>query len=345
MTGRRREPTPDSRGGGKLDLLLGDFARVLGAKVALLCELDRDGEGHVVCSSGILGAVAIAVPRRRSRRFAGVRAQDGGCFVGRALTHERPAFDTLHPDRDAELIRASEARLACALAVPVQIFGRRSGRVLVAVFSAPPADPEHAFWIADFYARLTALLDHQADALGGLLERSQLDDLTGCVSYKSMLDQLDREINRSSRADLPLSCCFIDLDGFKRVNDQHGHLLGNEVLSRVGRALIEGVRSCDTVGRYGGDEFIAVLPQTTADEAAVLAERLRSLIATSGPKRFGGPLTASIGVAEWAPGISSHQLLTRADRALFAAKESVGGGVATYDPRAVARASDRILAG
>src|SRR5205085_9501378 len=143
----------------------------------------------------------------------GSRPLGGGGFVGRALVRERSVFEILDPVGDAELLRAADARLTYALAAPVQLFGRRSGRVLVAGFSIPPDDLDRAFWVADSYARLVALLVHDADAFGGLLGRARPDGLTGCLTYESVLHELSREINRSARAGLRLSCCFIDLDG------------------------------------------------------------------------------------------------------------------------------------
>jgi diguanylate cyclase (GGDEF)-like protein len=342
-SGAPRSSVPDPAGAGTLEFLVGDFVRALGCEVALLCEVDGDGSGQVVCASGIDRPVAITISSRGGTRRSGNRWQHGGCFVGRALTHERPAFETLNRDRDADLLCAADAELTCALAAPVQLFGRRSGRVLIGGFSAPPDNLDRAFWVADLYARLVALLGEDADALGGLLGHPRLDALTGCLAYESVLGELSREINRSARAGLTLSCCFIDLDGFKRVNDVYGHLRGNELLTDIGGALRAGVRSCDTVGRYGGDEFIALLPQTGESEAALLAGRLHALIASGCMEGLEEQLTASIGVAEWSHGLSGEQLLARADRALFAAK-ALPGGVATHSQASPEPANGRVLA-
>jgi diguanylate cyclase (GGDEF)-like protein len=333
---------PDPLPGGKLDLLLRDFASVLGCEVSLVCELEGDHGARVAASWGIDGSVAVTVPERGGRRRGG-RPQRGGCFVGRALAHGRPAFETLDPDRDQDLIDAAGVTLTHALAIPVQFLDTPTGRALVAGFSTPPRDLARTLWVADSYARLVALLAGRPEALGGLLEREHRDGLTGCLTYQSVMEELAREINRSARASLRLSCCFIDLDGFKRVNDVHGHLRGNEVLADVGVVLRDGVRSCDTVGRYGGDEFIAILPQTGGTEAALLAERLRAMIASGHAERFEARLTASIGVAEWSLGLSGEQLLARADSALFAAK-GLPGGVTTHDQTSTKPANGRILA-
>lgn len=325
-------PRPDPLGRGNLDLLLGDLSRMLPCDVALVCELDWDRRATVTACWGIDDAFVITVPNGRDRRPHNGRPDRGargGCFVGRALVHRRGTFEALDPVQEAALIDAAGVPLTHALTVPVEVRSGSGGMMLAAGFSKPPRDLARAFWVAETYARLVALLAHDADALSGLLEHSRRDGLTGCLTYESVLGELVREINRTARANLPLASCFIDLDGFKRVNDLHGHLCGNKVLAEVGRALRDGVRSCDTVGRYGGDEFIAILPQTSATDAARLAERLRSLIATVPAEQVDGRLSASIGVAEWTLGISSEQLLARADSALFAAK-GLPGGIAAY---------------
>jgi two-component system, chemotaxis family, sensor kinase Cph1 len=167
--------------------------------------------------------------------------------------------------------------------------------------------------------------------LDGLFATARVDSLTGCLSYASIRYELAREINRSTRGGLSLSVCFIDLDSFKRVNDEHGHLRGNEVLAEVAQILRRGVRSCDTVGRFGGDEFVAILPQTGEAAALQLAERLRSLIGTPSSSGFPEPLTASIGVAEWKPPTTTAELLDQADTAMLRAKTQARGVVSASE--------------
>jgi diguanylate cyclase (GGDEF)-like protein len=327
-------PTPAQLGDVNLDLLVGDFARVVGGVLSLVAEDAGGGAARITASTGVDRPVAITPPKRGGKRRRGGSSARGGCFVGRALATERPAFETLHRDRDASLIDAGSAPLTHALAVPIQAYGETGARVLVAGLSAPPEDLTWMLWVADSYAALLGLVDRHPDALFGALEPSRRDGLTGCLTYESVLAELIREINRSDRADLPLSCCFIDLDGFKRVNDRYGHVRGNEVLADVGRALRASVRSCDTVGRYGGDEFVVILPQTGEAAAALLAERLRSAIGGGHAGWFDETLGASIGVAQWAPGLTGLELLGRADAALFTAKGKRGSVVTRGHPTA-----------
>jgi diguanylate cyclase (GGDEF)-like protein len=125
-----------------------------------------------------------------------------------------------------------------------------------------------------------------------------------------------------------MSCCFIDLDHFKGVNDRHGHLYGNRVLAQVAASLRDGVRVGDTIGRYGGDEFLAILPDADEAAACLLGERLRSKIFTTKPSGIGEALDTSIGIAEWRPGSTADDLLGAADAALLCAKDAGGGIVA-----------------
>jgi len=115
----------------------------------------------------------------------------------------------------------------------------------------------------------------------------------------------------------PMSVAMFDIDHFKRINDTYGHHTGDEVLKRVAAGAAAELRSGDTIGRFGGEEFVIVLPDAAADAASKVAERVRHAIGTDS----GTPgVTVSIGVAEMAPGETCDALLRRADDALYGAK-------------------------
>jgi diguanylate cyclase (GGDEF)-like protein len=299
-----------------LDLLIGSIADILNSEVALYCQLDGEGQPpEVICSWG-LGPLHEWL----------ARPIEGG-FVGRALGAKRAALEPLHRDDDAGLIAAGGGReLTHAVAAPVHPATGAAG-TLIAAFSAAP--PEHALILGatESCAAMLALGVHHLRALDALLQTARLDNLTGCLNYASTRQELAREINRTTRADLNLSLCFVDLDNFTRVNNEHGHLRGNEVLTEVAHVLRSGIRSCDSVGRFGGDEFVAILPETTAADAMHVARHLRSIIATTSISLMDQPLSASVGVAEWTPGTTSEQLIARADEALMVAKAQ-GVGIA-----------------
>jgi diguanylate cyclase (GGDEF)-like protein len=314
-----------------LELLLKDFAHFVDSDVALLYHVGSSGQrpAAVSCSWGRGGS-----PRQIARPL------EGG-LVGRALEHpaQRAALGPLDPVLDSSLIRACEPRLAYAVAAPIHS-AAGGGGVLIAGFAARPRSRSRTLWSAESYAAVIALCLDDRGALDELIAAGPRDPLTGCLTYQATMRELDREINRSARGGLHLSVCFIDLDGFKRINDRHGHLCGNDVLERIGQILRDGVRSCDTVGRYGGDEFIAILPQTGETEARRLAGRLRSRLADTKIAPLDGPLTASIGVAQWVPGTRSDNVLAAADCALLAAKERLPGVIIARQSSPSSRSSD-----
>jgi diguanylate cyclase (GGDEF)-like protein len=168
-----------------------------------------------------------------------------------------------------------------------------------------------------------------------LFQRSQelsvTDDLTKLFNSRYLNDTLAREIKRARRYGAQVSLIFLDLDGFKTVNDQHGHLVGSRTLIEVGQVLREAVREIDVVSRYGGDEFTVVLPQTGPEGAYTIAERIRQAIAARVFMERAGikvHLTASLGVASFPkPCDSPEELIQAADRAMYAVKAGGKDGV------------------
>jgi diguanylate cyclase (GGDEF)-like protein len=151
---------------------------------------------------------------------------------------------------------------------------------------------------------LIARLDHMARS----------DPLTGLANRRTLQHELDRAIARAETASTPLSLVMLDLDEFKQHNDRHGHQAGDRLLKTAAAAWAEQLREGDTIARYGGDEFIAVLPGMRLPAALSLAERLRLAVP--------GDATTSVGVAEWDGSQSGSRLIATADRALYDAKRA-----------------------
>lgn len=154
--------------------------------------------------------------------------------------------------------------------------------------------------------------------------QAQRDPMTGVLNHQAILDALDIELDRSGRAGQAVSCILADLDHFKSVNDTYGHQAGDKVLIALTQCLKRTVRKYDVVGRYGGEEFMIVLPGSHAADALDIAERVRAQIASSAIESASGPInvTISMGVAstEHFPEAASELLIAEADKALYAAK-------------------------
>lgn len=157
-----------------------------------------------------------------------------------------------------------------------------------------------------------------------LSELAIRDPLTGLFNRREMTRLVDEEIARAKRYGRALSLLWIDFDHFKRINDHHGHAAGDSVLKATSKLLAESVRSVDVIGRFGGEEFVILLPEMDSFEAMETAERLRKLIHDT-PQPLGdgktAPLTISIGVSVFPDnGTDSRALCAAADRAMYQAK-------------------------
>jgi diguanylate cyclase (GGDEF)-like protein len=153
-------------------------------------------------------------------------------------------------------------------------------------------------------------------------ELAELDELTGSFNRRCIMRMLDDEIARARRGKTPCSIALIDLDWFKRINDAYGHPTGDEVLRTFAITVFANIRTIDRFGRYGGEEFLLVLPDTSDDSAARILDRLRAIIADLDWSAFspGMQVTISAGTAALRMDETPDTFLARADRALYAAK-------------------------
>lgn len=159
-------------------------------------------------------------------------------------------------------------------------------------------------------------------ALVQINDMANRDMLTGLFNRRHLFDVLLREVNRERRAKNHFSVCILDVDHFKQVNDEYGHQAGDLVLKRIAEVVPKTLRNIDCFGRYGGEEFLLVLPQTNLEGALIKAERVRELIAgLSFPEideNF--RVTVSLGVAQYRLEEPAEQTIARADHALYSAK-------------------------
>lgn len=195
--------------------------------------------------------------------------------------------------------------------------------------------------VRELKERLATLESANLDLMlrnSALSEISARDSLTGLYNRWYVMEKIDSEMNRSIRHGSPVSLIMLDIDHFKRVNDSFGHSAGDRVLRSVGQVLRDSCRVYDVAGRYGGEEFCIVLPETRVGSTTVVAERIRERLATSRFKVGDDSVivTASIGIAgvdssEVEGALSSSMLIDRADQALYAAKHHGRNRVEMWD--------------
>lgn len=187
-----------------------------------------------------------------------------------------------------------------------------------------PLDPNELVARALTQIRRKRYNDKLRSSVRQTIELAVTDGLTGLHNRRYLDNHLKTLFNRAAARSRPLSVCITDIDRFKAVNDTYGHDVGDEVLREFARRIRSTVRGADLACRYGGEEFVVVMPDTDAQSAASIAERLRGIIeAAPFPMPAGGSLqiTASLGIASFTTGVQTpEQLLKNADKALYEAK-------------------------
>jgi diguanylate cyclase (GGDEF)-like protein len=193
---------------------------------------------------------------------------------------------------------------------------------------------EHAGMVSHMVDRYNEVLDLKhhleernkelADLNYRLSELSVTDSLTGLYNRRYLQERLSQEVDRSVRLGQPLTIIMADLDHFKRINDELGHQQGDEALVRFAGWFRAGVRRVDTVGRYGGEEFLALLVNCNGEDGKRVANKIRIntwKLSAAHPFDVMGGFTVSMGVAQLGPGQDPVTLVARADRALYQAKQ------------------------
>lgn len=219
------------------------------------------------------------------------------------------------------------------LVVPLKIGSRLVGVVSTQSYK-PYAYTDTDVELLELLGANAAIAIENARLFSEVQELAVTDPLTGLYNRRKLIDLGESEFARSSRYERDLSAIMLDCDGFKRVNDTFGHSVGDQVLIRLGEIALASIRKADILARYGGDEFMILLPETGIEAARVAAERLREDVIRAPFATNAGnlPFSVSVGVASFEKGVRSlGQLLDRADLASYVSKDTGGNRVTLWD--------------
>jgi diguanylate cyclase (GGDEF)-like protein/putative nucleotidyltransferase with HDIG domain len=217
-----------------------------------------------------------------------------------------------------------------SIALPV-IYAEQLLGVLYVESPKPCEFPEQEILLLRTLADLFAGALHNALTFQKAQEQAITDGLTGVKTHRFLMEALSAEWKRSTRANRPFALVLMDLDRFKFVNDFYGHLEGDVILRRVGHILEQNCRRSDVVARYGGDEFVILMPETSMEQARQLANKLRTWVA-SDPLLRDKNITASFGIAGFPiHGSTPQELLQVADSSMYLSKHQGGNSVSSAE--------------
>ena len=302
-----------------LDTLCREADQALGADIAGVYLGDARNGGVGVAADGL----------PEDSDWFGYVIRPGEGVGGQVLVTGEPAISNDY-QHDVELPEAKDLqKIETAVSVPVRWNGQLKGALSVAFYSMRRIDQQDIDTLQTV-ADLAAVACSNAEAFEQAQTAARTDSLTGFLNHGAVQVRIREEIWRARRTGSSLCCLLVDLDNFKPINDRHGHLVGDEILQRIATAITNEFRPYDGIARFGGDEFVLVLP---GRRRRATRSRPRSGCASSSraPARTSAnldvPITASVGIAQWREPLTAAELLDRADRALLLAKQRGKDGV------------------
>jgi diguanylate cyclase (GGDEF)-like protein len=287
---------------GRAVAMASDFTRLHEAFSRYLPKFTNERSSWLlICRQGCWDVLVRGADDRRA-------ADDLEAIAERALVSQATGGDIIRLDG-----------LAC---FPMLVGGQPVGMILI---QEPPALSVQDCRVLEAAAALGAISIRNMQTLIETRENSLRDSLTGCFNRAHALETLNAELRRAQRAKTPLSMIMFDVDKFKAVNDSYGHLAGDQLLAEVGKRLAEQLRTSDVKCRYGGDEFLLILPDTPAGGARQVAESLRYELSRIALPASDGEvtMTVSVGVVTAAKNeLDAQAIIARADKALYRAKHA-----------------------
>jgi diguanylate cyclase (GGDEF)-like protein len=293
----------------------------VGIEVFQIFFYDDDGRFHYLGSADGVADDAIKeiLTQSRDELIADVmQAKRIIVFKTESQGSPREVFTT---SQGKSLTSDADLPIAC---IPMMMDDQTKGVMLVErLMSQKRKLDEEDFELLSLLMSESTLAINNGNAHRRLENAAKTDGLTGLYNHRYFQKRLADEVERGIHEDHPLSLLMVDVNNFKRVNDAYGHRQGDAILKDIGSILRKNVRSVDIPARYGGDEFVIILPQTDASQAAIAAQRIKKAVASHQFQTDDEAvqLTISIGIASFPPITTKESLIDEADKALYRAKQ------------------------
>ena len=307
-----------------LRTILEHMERIVEAELWALLMLD---EG----SQELYYAIAAG---QEQEAFRGLRVKVGEGVAGWVVEHGETLIvpEAVDDPRVSKTGEAAIRAVRSVIALPLR--GRKGTQGVIEIFNPRAEMSDYSIAFLHILADHAAIAIENARDVSSIQQLTITDDTTGLHNVRHLYDVLGRELKRGRKHKLPLSLMFLDLDRFKLVNDEHGHLIGSELLAQAGHRLKELSRQQDLCFRYGGDEFVVFMPETDKHDAVQLAQiLLHALMETEFRMKNGLKLriSASVGVAS-APldGAAVHEIIGTADARMYRVKSDGRGKVYSF---------------
>jgi diguanylate cyclase (GGDEF)-like protein/PAS domain S-box-containing protein len=325
-----------------LHATLTDITAELDLKTLLAAILERATHllnatgGELALFDAQKGIITIVACHNMTQDFTGKTMKPGHGAIGKVIVSGEPIIVRDYQTWEGHLRSAVDWPWKAVIAVPLiardQIFG-----AIALADSKPDQNFDQAdLYILSLFAQQAAIAIENAQLFKEIQQLAETDDLTGINNRRQLFVLGQREFDRAKRYGYPLSVIMLDIDNFKKINDTFGHAVGDVVLRRLAGMCQKNIREIDILGRYGGEEYVIVLPDTDLVQACEAAERLRSEAegAQISSKVGALKITISLGVAQIDPGLPNlAALIDRADTALYQAKNAGKNQVAGWKKR------------
>ncbi len=332
-----REVTASLSSGEIFDILVRRVSRLFGIRrCSMILVDDAREQGTVVAAQDDPSISALTLDLKRYPEIR--QAVETGAPVLVRDLRSSTLFEQIRPLWETENI---DVDVQSVVAIPFNFDQNRSGVFFLRSSRDEPALDEESVRLTSAIVQGTVRALNRAAMFESVLSHQEqlevlakTDELTGCLSRRYLMDRLENELERAARYNRLLGLVMFDIDDFKRLNDTRGHTTGDAALRSIGEVLQRSLRTADFVGRYGGDEFLLVLPETSVQGTYQLAERIRVGVSQREFDLRGSilRLTISGGLVGYpaANVATSEDLIDRADQALYRAKAAGRNKVVSY---------------